>query len=124
MGWFYVNGNDVENTKNINELLSEVYAIAGDFVCERKNIYISKKQINQVLNGIAALKDNWNDMTIEKMNEKDVYKLSLTADDWGLIRPSSKEAAIRVYVHAASDQLADEITRSLLTLVKQYSEES
>ena len=84
--------------KTIDELISEVYEIVGEFKFERSDLHITenlKQEIIQNCNRNAYTQ--FGDYQVERVETIDGFKFFFKDGKWVMIRPSGTEPVLRIY---------------------------
>ncbi len=105
--------------KSLKTLVAEVYDKAGMFCGKRKDIKISKSQMQTILQHYAAHSPSTiGHYTVRKIDKLDGYKFFFNDETWVMLRPSRTEAILRIYAQARTQE---EAKRILDTMVKTIS---
>jgi len=89
--------------KTVSQLLADIYAQIGTFAVERYDLHITEA-IKQsiILSCKSGTYKNFEDLSIETIEDTDGYKFRFGNDQWAMIRPSGTEPVLRVYAEAAN----------------------
>jgi phosphomannomutase len=106
--------------KSLKDLINEVYAEVGAFVCDRDDLHITEAQKESVITGCKEnLWKNFGEYQVLDTESIDGYKFILPEHAWVMIRPSGTEPVLRVYVQAsdasAARQILDTVRDTILT---------
>ncbi len=99
-----------ETGKQLSVLLEEVEAITGKFAYKRKDIKVSKAELETILDTIQSNKvERIGKDKVIREEDLDGKKYYLSENRWVMIRPSGTEPMVRVYAHGEDDVDAKKI---------------
>ncbi len=107
------------SSKNLDELIQEVYDIVGPFVYMRNDLRLSQERKDAV---VAACREgkisSIDGLVVQRVEDLDGWKFILENDAWVMIRPSGTEPVLRVYVDAGSQEQADDVMSATLRMIE------
>ena len=105
--------------KSLKELLDEIYLIVGNFSCDRRDLHVTEKVKQAVLEkcGNGGF-PTFGAYQVRATETTDGFKFRLDDDRWLMIRASGTEPLIRVYAEAATEEelkkILDSATETIL----------
>lgn len=96
--------------KKLTELIKEIYDIVGPFSFQRRDLHLPEAKKQAI---VAAMKEKpyaqFNDYTVNRVEDIDGYKFHLQDEQWVMIRPSGTEPVLRIYAESATRKGAEAI---------------
>lgn len=96
--------------KSLEELISEVYEIVGEFAFERSDLRLSESVKNNIVDNCKNNKfTKFGPYEVRRIDDLDGYKYFFDNDEWFMIRPSGTEPVLRTYAESATTEGAFKI---------------
>ena len=96
--------------KTLDDLISEVYEIVGEFKFERSDLHIDENlKLKIVENCKNNIYKNFGSYNVESIETIDGFKFHFPNERWVMIRPSGTEPVLRVYAEAPTMKEVREI---------------
>ena len=93
--------------KSIEELISEIYELVGEFKYWRDDLHISEELKKEIINNCKAGNyTKFGDYKVESTDTTDGYKYFFNENEWLMIRPSGTEPVLRCYAESTTVDLA------------------
>ena len=91
--------------KSLEDLITEVYKIVGEFAFERIDLQIDNDTKLRIIKDCKAGKfTQFGKYTVERIETTDGFKFFFDADTWLMIRPSGTEPVLRTYAEASTQE--------------------
>ena len=91
--------------KSIEELISEIYELVGEFKYWRDDLHISEELKKEIINNCKAGNyTKFGDYKVESTDTTDGYKYFFNENEWLMIRPSGTEPVLRTYAEASTKE--------------------
>ena len=98
--------------KTLNELISEVYELVGEFKFERNDLHITEDLKQKIVDNCAANNyDSFGPYKVKELKTIDGYKYFFDDERWLMIRPSGTEPVLRNYAEAPTLEEVREILK-------------
>lgn len=89
--------------KSIEELISEIYELVGEFKYWRDDLHISEELKKEIINNCKAGNyTKFGDYKVESTDTTDGYKYFFNENEWLMIRPSGTEPVLRCYAESTT----------------------
>ncbi len=89
--------------KSLQELIKDVYAIVGPFVCERSDLHLEEDLKNEIIENCKNnVYKSFGEYKIQRIETTDGYKYFFANDEWLMIRASGTEPVLRNYAESSS----------------------
>lgn len=96
--------------KTLDDLISEVYEIVGEFKFERSDLHINEGLKQEIIENCKNnVYKNFGGYTVESVETIDGFKFHFPNERWVMIRPSGTEPVLRVYAEAPTMKEVREI---------------
>ena len=93
--------------KSIEELISEIYELVGEFKYWRDDLHISEELKKEIINNCKSGNyTKFGDYKVESTDTTDGYKYFFNENEWLMIRPSGTEPVLRCYAESKTVELA------------------
>ena len=97
----------VKTGKTLQEIISEIDAIVGEFDVERIDLKLSELDKLKIINNCRNGKYHaFGRFKVQKMEDMDGFKYFFSDDKWIMIRPSGTEPVLRAYAEANNKEEA------------------
>ena len=105
--------------KTIEQLISEVYEIVGEFSFERVDLHLTDELKGQVVENCKnGTYSSFGDYKVLRTENIDGYKYFFENDAWLLIRPSGTEPVLRTYAESSSSEKAFDILNAVKSVIE------
>ena len=105
--------------KTIEELITEVYEIVGEFSFERVDLHLTEELKGNVIENCKnGTYSSFGDYKVLRTENIDGYKYFFENDAWLLIRPSGTEPVLRTYAESSSSEKAFDILNSVKSVIE------
>jgi phosphomannomutase len=107
--WEYM----AKSGKSLRQLISDVYAIVGEFAFERSDLHLQEEIKNMIVQNCQNnTYRSFGNYQIQRTETTDGYKYFFNDDEWLMIRASGTEPVLRNYVEASNLENAASILKA------------
>lgn len=100
----------IETGKSIEQIISEIYAITGEFAYERSDLHINEDLKQKIIKKCKENKyKNFENYKVKTVDDFDGYKYFFNDNEWLMIRPSGTEPVLRTYAESRTKKEALDI---------------
>lgn len=104
--WEYM----AKSGKTLEELITEVYDIVGEFKFERIDLHLKEEDKQRIMeNCNKDVYNNFDGLAVKNIEKIDGYKFFFENNDWVMIRPSGTEPVLRTYAESSTTKEAFKI---------------